>query len=107
VLLTSGGGNGIDLVGVAWAAIAGAFWAAYILLTQRLGRAFAGATGLAIGLTIGTICVLPFGIAAAGTKLLRPGVLGRGAAVALLSSAVPYSLELFALRRMRASVFSV
>jgi inner membrane transporter RhtA len=107
ILLTSGGGNGIDLAGVAWAATAGAFWGAYILLTQRLGRAFPGATGLAIGLTIGTVCVLPFGIAAAGTKLLKPGVLGRGAAVALLSSAVPYSLELFALRRMRASVFSV
>jgi inner membrane transporter RhtA len=109
VLLTSGGGgrNGIDLAGVAWAATAGVFWAAYILLTQRLGRAFPGATGLAIGLTIGTVCVLPFGIAAGGTKLLRPDVLGRGAAVALLSSAVPYSLELFALRRMRASVFSV
>jgi len=107
VLLTSGGGNGIDLVGVAWAAIAGAFWGAYILLTQRVGRAFLGATGLAIGLTIGAVCVLPFGIATAGTNLVRPGVLARGAAVALLSSAVPYSLELFALRRMRASVFGV
>lgn len=108
VLLTSGGGSdGLDLVGVAWAAVAGMFWAAYILLTQRVGRAFPGATGLAIGLTIGTVCVLPFGIVAAGTKLVRPDVLGRGAAVALLSSAVPYSLELFALRRMRASVFSV
>ena len=108
VLLTSGtGGSGLDLVGVAWAATAGGFWAAYILLTQRLGRAFPGATGLAIGLTIGTVCVMPFGIAAAGSKLLRPGVLGRGAAVALMSSAVPYSLELFALRRMRASVFGV
>jgi inner membrane transporter RhtA len=108
VLLTSGtGGKGIDLIGVALAATAGAFWGAYILLTQRIGRAFPGATGLAIGLTIGTICVLPFGIAAAGTKLLRPGVIGRGAAVALLSSAVPYSLELFALRRMRTSVFGV
>ena len=107
VLLTSGGGNRLDLVGVAWAAVAGAFWAAYILLTQRVGRAYPGATGLAIGLTIGTICVLPFGIASAGAKLGRPDVLGRGAAIALLSSAVPYSLELFALRRMRASVFGV
>ncbi|MDQ1685082.1 MAG: inner rane transporter RhtA [Frankiaceae bacterium] len=107
VLLTSGGTHGLDLVGVALAAIAGVFWAAYILIAQRVGRAFAGATGLALGLTIGTICVLPFGIAAAGTKLVRPDVLGRGAAVALLSSAVPYSLELFALRRMRASVFGV
>lgn len=107
VLLTSGGGRGIDLVGVVWAAIAGLFWAAYILITQRVGRAFPGTSGLAIGLTIGTVCVLPLGIAAGGTTLVQPDVLGRGAAVALLSSAVPYSLELFALRRMRASVFSV
>jgi inner membrane transporter RhtA len=107
VLLASGGGNGIDRVGVAWAAAAGLFWGAYILLTQRVGRAFPGATGLAIGLSIGTVCVLPFGIADGGTRLLHPDVLGRGAAVALLSSAVPYSLELFALRRMRAAVFGV
>jgi inner membrane transporter RhtA len=107
VLLTSGGGSGLDLVGVGWAAVAGAFWAAYILIAQRVGRAFPGATGLAIALTVGTFCVLPFGLVAAGTRLFRPGVLGRGAAVALLSSAVPYSLELFALRRMRASVFGV
>jgi len=113
VLLTSGGaggGNGgtsLDLTGVVWAAVAGLFWAAYILLAQRVGRAFPGATGLALGLGVATVFVLPFGIVAAGSHLLRPSVLGRGAGVALLSSAVPYSLELFALRRMRASVFSV
>lgn len=107
VLLTADGGTGIDLVGVAWAAVAGLFWAAYILITQRVGRTYPGATGLAMGLAIGTVCVLPFGIVAGGANLVHPDVLGRGAAVALLSSAVPYSLELFALRRMRASVFSV
>jgi inner membrane transporter RhtA len=107
VLLTSGGGEGIDLVGVGWAAAAGVFWGAYILLAQRVGRVFPGATGLAIALSVGTVCVLPFGIAAAGTRLFRPDVLGRGAAVAVLSSAAPYSLELFALRRMRTSVFGV
>lgn len=107
VLLTADGGTGIDLVGVAWAAVAGLFWAAYILITQRVGRTYSGATGLAMGLAIGTVCVLPFGIVAGGANLVHPDVLGRGAAVALLSSAVPYSLELFALRRMRASVFSV
>lgn len=101
------GSHRVDFVGVEWALAAGLCWAAYILLTQRVGGAFPGASGLAIGLTIGAVCVLPFGIAAGGTKLVRPDVLGRGAAVALLSSAVPYSLELFALRRMRASVFSV
>jgi inner membrane transporter RhtA len=51
--------------------------------------------------------MLPFGIVSAGAALVRPSVLGRGAVVALLSSALPYSLELFALRRLRASVFGV
>jgi inner membrane transporter RhtA len=107
VLLTSGGGRDVDLVGVAWAAVAGVFWGAYILLAQRVGRAFPGASGLALGLGVATVVVLPFGIASGGARLLHPSVLGRGAGVALLSSAVPYSLELFALRRMRASVFGV
>lgn len=101
------GAHRVDIVGVEWALAAGLCWAAYILITQRVGGAFPGASGLAMALAIGTVCVLPFGIAAGGAKLVHPGVLGRGAAVALLSSAVPYSLELYALRRMRASVFSV
>jgi len=112
VLLTTGGegahgGGSVDAVGVLWALAAGGFWAAYILLAQRVGRVFPGASGLAFALAIGAVAVLPIGIAAAGTNLLDPSVLARGLAVAVLSSAVPYSLELFALRRMRASVFGV
>jgi inner membrane transporter RhtA len=107
VLLTSGGSGSLDLAGVGLAAVAGVFWAAYILLAQRVGAAFPGATGLAVALIVGTVVVAPFGLVAAGGRLLHPGILGRGAGVALLSSAVPYSLELFALRRMRAAVFGV
>lgn len=107
VLLTSSGGRHLDLVGIAWAAAAGVFWAAYILLSQRVGRVFPGATGLALALTVAALLALPFGLVAGGTRLVQPDVLGRGAGVALLSSAVPYSLELFALRRMRASLFGV
>jgi len=112
VLLTTGGdgahgAGSVDAVGVLWALAAGGFWAAYILLAQRVGRVFPGASGLAFALAIGAVAVLPIGIAAAGTNLLDPSVLARGLAVAVLSSAVPYSLELFALRRMRASVFGV
>jgi inner membrane transporter RhtA len=107
VLLTSGGGGQLDLVGVALAAVAGGFWAAYILLAQRVGAVLPGATGLAIALAVGAVLVAPFGIVAGGSRLLHPDVVGRGAGVALLSSAVPYSLELFALRRMRAAVFGV
>lgn len=106
-LLTSVGGGHIDAVGVAFALIAGAFWAAYILLAQRVGKVFPGASGLTIALVVGSVALLPSGVASGGRALARPSVLGRGLAVAVLSSALPYTLELFALRRLRASVFGV
>ena len=106
-LLTTGGGRGVDGLGVVWALTAGAFWAAYILLAQRAGRVFPGATGLTVALAVAAVVVAPFGLVTAGSRLWHADVIGRGAAVAVLSSAVPYSLELFALRRMRASVFGV
>jgi len=106
-LLTTGGSGGLDGVGVVMALVAGGFWAAYILLAQRVGRVFPGASGLTFALVVASVVIAPFGIAAAGSKLWHAGVFARGAAVAVLSSAVPYSLELFALRRMRAPVFGV
>ena len=106
-LLTTGGDGGLDALGVALALVAGAFWAAYILLAQRVGRVFPGASGLTVALVVGTLVVAPFGFITAGTRVWHAGVVARGAAVAVLSSAVPYSLELSALRRMRASVFGV
>jgi inner membrane transporter RhtA len=106
VLLASGGGH-LDIVGVILAAAAGVGWAGYILLSQRVGRVFDGLTGLAIALTVGGIALLPYGIIAGGSNLLHPTVLGKGAAIAVLSAAIPFSLELAALRRLRASVFGV
>jgi inner membrane transporter RhtA len=107
VALLTAGGPHVDVVGVVLALVAGGFWAAYILLSQRVGAVFPGASGLALALAVGAVGMAPFGIAAGGSALLHPSVFARGAAVALLSSAVPYSLELFALRRLRASVFGV
>jgi inner membrane transporter RhtA len=106
VMLTSGGGH-LDAVGIVFAATAGGLWACYILLAQRVGAAFPGAQGLALALVIGAIGMAPYGIVNGGSALVDPGVVGRGCVVALLSSAVPYSLEIYALRRMRASVFGV
>jgi inner membrane transporter RhtA len=105
-LLAEGGGR-LDLVGILLAAVAGGFWAGYILLAQQVGRVLPGTAGLAVALTVGGVALAPYGIVAGGSALLRPSVLGRGAAVAVLSSAVPYSLELAALRRLRASAFGV
>ena len=106
-MLTTSGDGGLDGLGVLLALVAGGFWAAYILLAQRVGRVYPGASGLTAALVVATIVVAPFGLITAGTRLWDAGVIARGAAVAVLSSAVPYSLELFALRRMRASVFGV
>ena len=107
VLLTGGAGGHVDALGVVLALVAGAFWAAYILLSQRVGKVFPAADGLALAMAVGTVALLPVGIISAGDRLVHGSVLWRGLVVAVLSSALPYSLELYALRRMRASVFGV
>jgi inner membrane transporter RhtA len=106
VLLTSGGGA-LDGLGLFLAFVAGMLWAAYILLAQRVGAVFPGASGLAVAPAVGAVGLAPFGIWSGGSALVDPSVFGRGCAVALLSSAIPYSLEIAALRRLRASVFGV
>jgi inner membrane transporter RhtA len=107
VALLAGGGGHLDMVGILLAGMAGACWAAYILVSQRVGRVLPGMTGLAIALTVGAVVMAPVGIVVGGAALVRPASLGRGAAIGVLSSAVPYALELAALRRLEASVFSV
>ena len=106
-LLASGTGHGLDPVGLLLAGLAGVGWIAYILLSKETGRRFDGLSGLAIAMVAGSIAVLPAGIVAGGTRLFGAGVLGLGAAVAILSSVVPYSLELIALRRVTARAFGV
>ncbi len=107
LLLAAPGGAGLNVTGVALALGAGAWWAAYILLNVRTGRAFPGGTGLALAMVVAGVLVLPYGIVQGGSALLRPAVFGPGIAVAVLSSLIPYSLELEALRRLPASVFGV
>jgi len=100
-------GGGTDALGAALALLAGAFWAAYILLSARAGQAFPGGSGLSLAMVVASAVLLPFGIAEGGSELLDPHVLLVGAGVAMLSSAIPYSLELEALRRLPAHVFGV
>ncbi len=97
----------LDLVGILMAASAGACWAAYIVLSRRTGARFAGLDGIAICMALGAVVMLPFGLLTAGTDLWSADVLLRGLGIALLSSAVPYSLELLALRRLRSGTFGV
>jgi inner membrane transporter RhtA len=106
VLLTRVQG-GLALSGVLFALAAGACWAAYILVTAKLGSKTSDGKGLALAMVVGAVIALPFGISSAGTAMLDPVVLAAGFAVALMSSVIPYSLELEALRRMPPRVFGI
>lgn len=108
VFLLGGGGFGsLDPAGVAFALSAGAMWAAYIVFSARTGRRFPQADGLALAMAVAAVAFLPLGVAEAGTRLLDPTTVALGAAVAVLSSVLPYTLELLALRRLPASTFAI
>ena len=107
VLLSPAPGGSLDALGAGLAFLAGGFWAGYILLSARVGRTSSGGGGLALAMVVATAVLLPVGIPGGGSELLDPGVLAIGCAVALLSSAIPYSLELEALRRLAAGTFGV
>jgi len=106
-LLAPGIGGGLDAVGVLFALAAGALWGVYVLLGARVGKAFSGPTGLVLAMAVGACVALPLGIVSAGSSLLEPALLAAGLGVAVLSSAIPWSLELEALRRLPTHVFSV
>ena len=95
----------LSLAGIGLALAAGVCWAAYILLSGRTGAAFPGLDGLAIALVVATAVVLPAGLTA--DDLWTPEHLGKGLGLAVLSSLLPYSLELLALRRLAPSVFGI
>jgi inner membrane transporter RhtA len=109
VLLLSNFGDfgDLDETGVALALLAGCFWGAYILLSARAGRRFPGGAGLALAMVAAGAVLFPLGVTEGGGTLLRPEILGIGFGVAMLSSAIPYSLELEALRSLPAGVFGV
>jgi inner membrane transporter RhtA len=107
VLLTPIGVGGPDPLGVALALVAGVCWALYIVLGARVGRAFSGGTGLSLAMVIATFVLAPGGAVDAAPIVTAPALLLTGVAVAAFSSALPYTLEMEALRRMPARVFGV
>jgi inner membrane transporter RhtA len=106
VLLTEGGGQ-LDLLGSLFALAAGACWGLYILVGAALGRHTSEGNGLALGMAVAALIAVPFGVVESGTDLLEPWVLAAGLGVALLSSVVPYTLDLEALRRIPPRVFGI
>lgn len=108
VLLSEGtGGEDVDPLGVALALAAGLFWAAYIVQSARVGRLGPGAGGATMAAVISTVLVAPFGLVEGGGGILDPAVLAVGAAVGVLSTAVPYVFEIEALRRLPQATFGV
>jgi inner membrane transporter RhtA len=106
-ILSGGDVSGLDPVGVTLALVAGALWACYILLGSRVGQEFGGSSGLALALPIGALAAAPYGLISGGGDLLSTEAIGLGIAIAVLSAAIPYSLELEALRRMPPGAFGV
>jgi inner membrane transporter RhtA len=107
VLLADPGGGAVDALGVLFALVAAACWAAYILIAQAAGRVFTGGRGVALAMAVAVLVPLGPGLAGGGSALFDPRWLAIGCAVALMSSVVPYSLETEALRRLPAHVFGV
>jgi inner membrane transporter RhtA len=100
------GAGALDPLGVAYAAGAAFCWAMYIVFGKRASQA-AGSGTVAWGMLAASIFIVPIGAAYAGSALLSPFVLAAGLAVAVLSSAAPYTLEMIALRRLPRRVFGI
>jgi inner membrane transporter RhtA len=98
---------GLNWPGVAFALVAALGWACYILLSAQTGRRWPGVSGLTVDTLVGAIVLAPPAVVEAGRQLLEPRVLLLGVAVGLLSSVIPYSLELVSLRRIAPRVFSI
>jgi inner membrane transporter RhtA len=107
LLLAKGGGVRLDPLGIGFGLVAAVGWACYILLSAATGRRFPGGSGLALAMGLGALISLPFGAVTNGANLLHPELLLVGAGVALLSSVLPYSFEMQALRRIPAGVFGL
>lgn len=106
-LLGLGGGGSLTAAGVLFALLAGGCWAAYILLSAQTGRRWPGLDGLALASVLATLLLTPAAVGVGRSDLLDPRILLLGALVGLLSSVIPYSCELVALRSLRPSVFSI
>lgn len=97
----------LDPWGVVFSLAAGACWALYIVFGKRAGGEVHGGTASSLGMVVAAVLTVPFGIAHAGSALLAPALLASGAAIGLLSSALPYSLEMLALAHIPTQTFSI
>ena len=101
------GAESLDPLGVLFILIAAGFWAMYIRMSARVGALIPGSSGLAMGLVVAAVLLIPVGVPAAATVAADPQLLLLAAVTAVLSSVIPYSFELAALRRLPQRVFGV
>jgi inner membrane transporter RhtA len=99
--------SGIDTLGMLFALLAGAFWAAYIVLGGKISKIMKGGDAVTTGMLFAALLIIPFGILGNGLSNLNPQFLGLGIALALLSSAIPFTLEMKALGQLPARTFSI
>jgi inner membrane transporter RhtA len=107
VLIAPWSNNGLDILGVFFALLAGALWAAYIVLGGKISKIMRGGDAVTVGMLFASILIVPFGILGNGLSNLTPQLLGLGVALALLSSAIPFTLEMKALGQLPARTFSI
>lgn len=107
VLIAPWTNEGVDLTGVFFALLAGAFWATYIVLGGKVSKIMKGGDAVATGMLVATVLIVPFGFFDGGLSSLTPTLFGLGIALALLSSAIPFSLEMKALGQLPARTFSI
>ncbi|WP_136035564.1 EamA family transporter [Microbacterium sp. K35] len=101
------GADPLDPLGVVFILIAAGFWVMYIRMSARVGALIPGSSGLAMGLVVAAVLLIPVGVPAAATVAADPSLLLLAAVTAVLSSVIPYSFELAALRRLPQRVFGV
>jgi inner membrane transporter RhtA len=107
LMLTPEIGASLDPLGLLYAGIAGAGWAAFVLLSRRVGTAIPGGGGLAIGMALAAVFLVPFGAVSASAIVFQPTLIVFAVAVAILSTTIPFSLEFEALRRLPPRVYGV
>lgn len=104
-LVTPFDGSGYDPLGVLFAALAGIGWASFVVLSTRVGSFYAGNGGMALGMAVAALLLMPMAVVSAPALFAQQDVLLTMLAVALLSTAIPFSLEFHALRRVSATVY--
>ncbi|MCP4392249.1 MAG: EamA family transporter [Gammaproteobacteria bacterium] len=107
VLLTPLAGVNLDSLGIIFALMAGAGWACFIVLSRRVGKQVSGNDGLAIGMSIAALSMIPFAAPVATDLISNPMLLLAGLGVALLSTTLPFTLEFEALKRLSTRTYGV